>query len=161
MADIQETNDLGTALIAMAFLDNILMSLLKGYFINNTKKVNQLLKDGPLETFYSRIMICYCLGLINEEQRYDLDIIRRIRNKFAHTFETITFDEILIKDLIKSLKQIRRLESLDYYEEYKKSNKFIFVICVALLSNSLLLKCLSVKSVEKKKKENSSIKQKL
>lgn len=40
---------------------------------------------GPLSTFSSKISLCRALGLFGEEVRHDLQILRKIRNDFAHS----------------------------------------------------------------------------
>jgi hypothetical protein len=42
--------------------------------------------------------MAYCLGLIGPHIRDDLDIVRGIRNDFAHGHREITFDEASIRD---------------------------------------------------------------
>jgi DNA-binding MltR family transcriptional regulator len=41
--------------------------------------------DGPLSTFDSKIRVCRGFRLISPDVKQDLDIIRTIRNRFAHT----------------------------------------------------------------------------
>lgn len=41
--------------------------------------------DGPLSSFDSKIRICRGFKLISPDVKQDLDIIRTIRNRFAHT----------------------------------------------------------------------------
>lgn len=41
----------------------------------------------PLGTFSARIRLARALEWINDDARYDLDIIRRVRNDFAHSFD--------------------------------------------------------------------------
>lgn len=43
--------------------------------------------NGPLSTFSARLDMAFALYLIGEKTRHDLDIIRDIRNDFAHDLE--------------------------------------------------------------------------
>jgi DNA-binding MltR family transcriptional regulator len=94
----QET-DRGTALVAAAFLDDLLGRILESFFGNDREASENLLNGprAPLGGFISRIYAAYSLGLIHADEKNDLHIIRRIRNKFAHRLENTAFtDEDLV-----------------------------------------------------------------
>ena len=49
---------------------------------------DKLFKEGgPLDTFASRILMAHLLGIIDRETYDQLEIVRQIRNVFAHAFE--------------------------------------------------------------------------
>ena len=54
---------------------------------------------GPLATFNAKIELAYLVKIVTKECRRQLHLIRRIRNKFAHTLEPITFEDAQIKDM--------------------------------------------------------------
>jgi hypothetical protein len=69
-----------------------------------TGKETQALFDtyGPLSTFAGCIGVAYAIRLLNKPQRDDLDLIRRIRNHFAHhPYEATFTDEEVVKHLSK------------------------------------------------------------
>jgi len=79
-------SDRGCALIAAAHLDAALGVLLNQFFA--TPAPEEFFKgSGPLATFSSRIDLSFCLGLIPTYIRRDLDLIRSIRNEFAHELD--------------------------------------------------------------------------
>jgi hypothetical protein len=47
---------------------------------------------GPLESFGQRITIGRALGIYGEHTEYNLDLLRLIRNSFAHAHVPITFE---------------------------------------------------------------------
>src|SRR5882724_12017155 len=55
-------------------------------FLMKEKIVDELFEGGnaPLGTFSSRAKLAYTLALISEPEFHDIDLIRRIRNEFAH-----------------------------------------------------------------------------
>lgn len=55
-------------------------------------------KDGPLGTLDRKIKFASYLGVLDSSMRTNLDIIRNIRNKFAHTKRLIDFDHPFISD---------------------------------------------------------------
>lgn len=56
----------------------------KGLEVNQVESLFQ--GYGPLSTFSAKIALCHVFGFITEAMFHDLEIIRRIRNKFAHEY---------------------------------------------------------------------------
>lgn len=85
--------DRGCALMAAAFLDELLKKLLKSFLVDDQKSFNSLFSgSGGLSTFSSRIDMAYLLGLIPLNVKRDLHLIRKIRNVFAHSMDIIDFN---------------------------------------------------------------------
>ena len=77
-------SDRGAALLSGSFVENHLGIFLKSK-IKNSDKADALFEGaGGLATFSQRIAIAYAFGFIGATERNDLDLIRRIRNHFAH-----------------------------------------------------------------------------
>ncbi|MBP8322471.1 hypothetical protein KAF81_33040 [Pseudomonas aeruginosa] len=89
---LQAESDRGCALYAAAYIDVELMELLSASLVQHKDITQDLFKGTQqLSTFSSRISMAYYLGLISPEFRADLDILRRIRNDFAHSNQAVTF----------------------------------------------------------------------
>ena len=101
---LSSESDRGCGLFAAAFLDSSLSDLLYVSLVAN-KKIETDLFEGtaPLATFSSRIKMAYYLGLISEPCRRDLDIIRAIRNDFAHKLDVNSFEVQAVQDRCKTL----------------------------------------------------------
>jgi DNA-binding MltR family transcriptional regulator len=54
--------------------------------------------QGPFGTFSAKIHGAYALKLIGPKTRHDLDLIREIRNAFAHSRRPLRFSDKAIKD---------------------------------------------------------------
>jgi DNA-binding MltR family transcriptional regulator len=52
--------------------------------------------EGPLSSFFAKIHLAFALGLLDKRCRDNLDIIRRIRNAFAHAPKAISFSTPLV-----------------------------------------------------------------
>jgi DNA-binding MltR family transcriptional regulator len=91
---LTKESDRGCALFAAAYLDKALSDLLYVSLVED-KSIEKDLFDGsaPLGTFSARIKIAYYLGLISVSCRRDLDLVRTIRNDFAHNAEIISFED--------------------------------------------------------------------
>jgi hypothetical protein len=89
-----------SALMASAFVEHALLDLIMVKLITLSEKDENDLFFGPgsiLGTFAARIDIAYAMGLIHDENRSDLNIIRNVRNAFAHSIKDIDFHHPLIK----------------------------------------------------------------
>ena len=99
---LRKETDRGCAMIVAAHLDQKLSQLLRGCMLQNKEyedEITNLLKDpGPLGTFSARIRLAHYLNLISPQVRRDLDIIRKIRNDFAHELRFEDFNTPSIKD---------------------------------------------------------------
>lgn len=92
------------ALSIASFTEECLGRLVKAY-LSNAKVVDELLDgfNAPLGTFAARIKMSYALGLLTDSQFKDLELIRKIRNEFAHTWDEISFDDTKLQGWIESL----------------------------------------------------------
>lgn len=104
LAEFQAETDRGAALVGAALLDARLERLLLSNFLPG-KISNELVLGGnaPLGTFSSRIKVCWSLGLITTSERDDLNIVRAIRNEFAHREHGISFSDNKIASHCSSL----------------------------------------------------------
>lgn len=83
--ELTPESDRGCALFAAAYLDRALSDLLYVFLVAGKKIEEDLFKGNtPLSSFSSRIKMAFYLGLISNDVRRDLDLIRAIRNDFAH-----------------------------------------------------------------------------
>lgn len=125
LAEFQKESDRGAALVGAALLDARLERILRSHFVAG-KSANDLLDGGnaPLASFSSRIKCCHALGLITDHEKQDTDIIRSIRNVFAHQEHGLTFESTKINGLCSSLMS-RRPEWLKEKLPYTARNRFI------------------------------------
>jgi DNA-binding MltR family transcriptional regulator len=85
MEEFQAESDRACAVLGAAFLDEQLRSLLESFFVDDQRKVKELFyQSGPLASFSSRTSLAYVLGFLSPSEVHDLDLIRKIRNDFAH-----------------------------------------------------------------------------
>lgn len=101
---LTQESDRGCALFAAAFLDTTLEQLIRAVLLDSKRVEEDLLQGtAPLATFSARIKFSYYLGLISAECRSELDIIRKIRNDFAHDASLISFDTPAIANRCRGL----------------------------------------------------------
>jgi mannitol operon repressor len=107
LREFQSETDRGAALVGAAMIDQKLADTLRSFFVvgKTVKTVTELLDSGtaPLGTFSARIKAAYALGLIDDVELTECDLIRKIRNEFAHTIHGTTFAEPKIMTLCDRL----------------------------------------------------------
>jgi hypothetical protein len=104
----KEVDERGLVLSMAAFAEESLARLLRAYL--RPGKAADDLVDGfsaPLGTFSARIKAAYALGLLSNEQMADLDLLKKIRNEFAHNWEGCNFEVERIKSLVLEMNPSR------------------------------------------------------
>ena len=92
MLEMMNSSDRATIVTAAATLDALLAQLLRLLLIEE-KCTDNLFTSGALKTFNAKITMSYCLGLISEDERADLETIQQLRNDFAHNWLEGSFRE--------------------------------------------------------------------
>jgi mannitol operon repressor len=100
LKEFQAETDRGAALVAGAVIDQQLGDILRSFFVSG-KNAEDLLEGGtaPLGTFSARIKAAYALGLIDGFELKECDLIRKIRNEFAHGIHGTRFTDSKIAAL--------------------------------------------------------------
>lgn len=102
-------SDRGCILVAASILDDALGALLQALVQKRpaftTKRRKELLGFfGPLGSFSSRIAVAYAFGLIPDWMYKNLELIRNIRNDFAHGYESTDFSNEKLISKVDALK---------------------------------------------------------
>jgi hypothetical protein len=86
-------NDRAAAILGGTLLDVNVEAVLKRHMgsMSAEDEENLFSGNGPLATFSARIRIASAFGLINADQRSNLDYVRELRNAFAHSFRPMRF----------------------------------------------------------------------
>ena len=140
-AEIFKQTDRASALVSSALLEELLERLLLVFFMDYDK-IKRDLFDGmaSLSTMSAKINIAYYLGLIEQYVFEDLTLIRKIRNDFAHSFETITFETQRIKDRCIQLKMLINTKPPKEVMDNMKDTKTFFKINTTILASELLFR---------------------
>jgi hypothetical protein len=95
LEELSTQTDRGAAIIAAAVLDEVLELLLIARFIELSGERRDALFNkigAPLSSFSAKIEIAHAVGVLGNDGRLALHLVRDIRNAFAHRVEQITFD---------------------------------------------------------------------
>lgn len=130
--EYNKESDRGAVLIAASRLDEVLKGLLNA-FLRKTKTAKELIDgfNAPLGTFSARINACHALGLIEEQEYNEINIIRKIRNQFGHQWKNVSFETQSIS---------AHMENIDWYgpDEVMQTPRAKFNFLVAILLRDLL-----------------------
>lgn len=92
--EIENQSDRSLALLSAAIIDEQLEFILKTFLLED-KHIQKRIFDNncPLSTLSAKNNMCYYLGLISKHEYNTIDLIRKIRNIFAHEITVITFED--------------------------------------------------------------------
>jgi DNA-binding MltR family transcriptional regulator len=128
-------SDRAAALMSAAYLDEQLKTLLNRMLVDDTKVKERVLgTSGAIDSFSSRIDLAYLLGLIPKNFRDDLELIRRIRNEFAHTAQKMDFETGVIKSRCFLLKSAYGTENMDAHQKFLRTS----VVIATKLANFII-----------------------
>lgn len=125
----QGESDRGAALSAAAMLEDKLGEILTTFLVDGDQ-TKELLNgfNAPLGTLSARITAASTMGLIGSDEYKEMQLVRRIRNKFAHNWQGMTFEDQAVIDLCNNLPWRGPAE-----HEEKADTRGRFVAAVALL----------------------------
>ena len=101
--DFNKETERGAALAAAAFIDDLLQRILMAFLVNKSS-AEKLLSgfNAPLSSFSARIAAVRALGLLSEVECQECDLVRKVRNEFAHQVK-MSFDDKKIEGLCSSM----------------------------------------------------------
>lgn len=88
----KEESDRGKVILGAARLDDLLRLLISRALINGDDASQDDILDRTLQSFGAKISSAYRFGLISETEYKNLQIIKDIRNGFAHNLHDISFN---------------------------------------------------------------------
>jgi hypothetical protein len=90
------------AIVGGSIIEQTVESALLTHFIKdiqeNPTKIFGPPQESPI-TFDTKIRMAYALGVFGPNTQNDITLVRHIRNLFAHTLSTVTFDSLEVAEL--------------------------------------------------------------
>jgi hypothetical protein len=103
LEDFNKETARGAALAAAAFIDDLLEKTVIAFLADNESGPKLTRGFGaPLGTFAARVAACHAMGLISDRECRECEIIRKVRNEFAHKIR-MSFDDDKVRGLCASL----------------------------------------------------------
>lgn len=132
LVEFTTDNDRATVVLGAAILDALLVELIRKFLIDDPTHVDNLVEaERPLGSFGGRILLLYCLGILDESHLRTFRLIKNMRNIFAHQLHGFTFETPEIAELCL------RLEIWNADRPATISAKDQFTLAIFLLSGHL------------------------
>jgi len=145
-AEIFKQTDRAAAIVSSTMFEEILERILIN-FLCERESLKRSLFDGvaPLSTLSAKILMAYNLGLIKKAELEDLNLIKNIRNDFAHSMVMVNFETQRIKDKCIQLKTLINTKPPQKVMDEFKTTKSFFQVNVTLLASILFSKIDEIK----------------
>lgn len=102
LKEFQNESNRATAILGAAYLDEMVCDLISSFMIDDKGFINKSILGRSvtaiIDSFGKRVALAYALGLLRESEKKDLDLIRKIRNLFAHGIKNLSFEAEQIKN---------------------------------------------------------------
>lgn len=134
--ELQQGPDRTTAILAGVFIDELLRMLLESFLVADAKVQKELFSpERPLSTLSARTKMAYSLGLISKVAYDDIEIIRNIRNAFAHSLHGISFEHELVRKEVRSLHCIQQFQP-----PADAPSRYFYIIATVILLSYIVRK---------------------
>jgi hypothetical protein len=102
-------SDRAAAILGASFLESAMRERFTDFLVDDPASTKLFEPYQPLSSFSALIDVSFCLGLLTRDMKADLNLIRKIRNHFAHHPEHFTFDMAPVSDWCRELTPARGL----------------------------------------------------
>jgi hypothetical protein len=107
VAELVMEGERSAVIVGAAQLDNVLEQYLLTVLQPQPGSGDKLFgSNGPLRDTYAKINFAYRLGIINTDVERALQLVRRIRNDFAHSLESASLSEGPQRDRLNELTKL-------------------------------------------------------
>ena len=135
---LAQEGERSAVIIGAAKIEEQIEGLLKAVLVNNPASNDPLFdSDRALGPFSAKVEMAYRLGLITADLRSALDIVRRIRNQFAHSVEFASLADPpqgeRIKRLLELCSRHPAISLLDSILEQAASSESMRSYCSCLM----------------------------
>src|SRR3989339_602071 len=107
---LKKESDRAKLILIASWIDYFLRVKLQNEFSKGNKKARKDLfsANGPFATFSSKLNLAFCAGWVESDVYHDIQIIRKLRNDFAHSINDISLDEQGIRKEIEKFQVPKR-----------------------------------------------------
>ena len=111
-----------TVLKTVAVFEDVVRQCLESVMRPMTKAMEARLFQGygPLSSFAAKCDLAFALDLLSESDYADLQVIRKIRNRFAHAQEIMGFEKPEIASLVSKMARPKQEASWAYDRYFKR-----------------------------------------
>jgi hypothetical protein len=112
-----DVTDMVAAILGAALVEYVLEEVIKLMFKQNSAEAWERMIDisGPLRDFHAKILTGFSLGAFNDDIRANLNLVRQVRNAFAHSRLYLRFNNPAVANALAAARPItsgkRQLDS--------------------------------------------------
>jgi DNA-binding MltR family transcriptional regulator len=144
MVNLAQESDRSAVIIGAARLDITLERLLKRSMHNHTGGNDNLFdQDRPLSSFSAKIALAYRLGLLDRTIEHAMQMVRKIRNDFAHSFDNAKLTDGPIRnrvdEFVRQVNHYPRWQRLKTIYGERASSATLADFCAAISIVIMLL----------------------
>jgi hypothetical protein len=144
--EVNSQTDRGAAIVSAAVLDDLLKLAILARLIEISAERRDNLFDktgAPLSSFSAKIEMAFALGVISNDARLALHLVRDIRNMFAHRIAQMSFDDPEVKNLIdtRSTPSVKAMK-VSYKKKFINSFQGIAVVLYGTVATDIRIKSL-------------------
>lgn len=105
LKEFAKETDRAAVILTTSLIENALTTLLQSYLAPVSERNDEFFEgaNAPLSTFSSKIQLAYRLSLLSNHFANDLNLIRKLRNEFAHNVHGSNLDAGKAKDYLTTL----------------------------------------------------------
>ena len=112
----QQESDRGWVIFGASILDDDLETLLRAHCLQEANIVKKIVDPlfrvyAPFSTLSAKIHVSFAMALFTEQLHTTLDLIRRIRNDFAHERKSVSFQTPRYQSQLRAILNSSRPES--------------------------------------------------
>ncbi len=107
---LSEESDRACVILAASWVDHFLGIKLAQEFSKGNSKARDALfsANGPFATFSAKLNAVFCAGWIDSDVYHDLQVIRNLRNEFAHSIDSRTLHDEPFPKMVGRLRVPKR-----------------------------------------------------
>lgn len=130
-------SDRAAAILTGSYLEVLLEKLLRTKFIQSPVVEDLFKGNGALSTFSSRIALCFALGYIEETTYRDLNLVRKIRNHFAHNIANASFEDSEVRSRCAELSLVTYTLKSGQEQYLPPDARSQFIISVGIMNQRI------------------------
>jgi len=102
---LSEESDRACVILVASWADYFLMTKLTQEFSKGNSDARSALfsSNGPFATFSGKLNASFCAGWIDRDVYHDLQVIRKLRNEFAHSIDNYTLHDEPLRSMVAKL----------------------------------------------------------
>ena len=107
---LSEESDRAGVILVASWADHFLrIKFVQEFDKGNADARSELFSsNGPLATFSAKLNVAFCAGWIDRDVYHDLQVIRRVRNEFAHSIDSHTLHDDPLSAMVGKLRVPKR-----------------------------------------------------